>query len=98
MIRSANLYKTKILKRNPYIQSVFDKYVNRVDTTTEFLKNLKKITQVEKNKGCRPFNPSQLHKRYLRWCEANVKGKEKLGIFTKKLKKMCPPREKNFTM
>ena len=62
MSRAPNLYKAKILERSPYIQSVFDKYVNRVDTTTEFLKNLKKITQVEKNQGYRPFNASQLHK------------------------------------
>ena len=65
MNRSANLNNAKILERSPYIQSVFDKYVNRVDTTIDFLNNLKRITQVEKKKGYRPFNASQLYKRYL---------------------------------
>ena len=97
MKRAPNLYKTRCLKRSKYIQSVFDRYVNQVDTTTEFCNNLKPITPEDKHKGIKPFNASQIHKIYLKWCEDNVKGKEKLGVFTKKLKKICPPREKKIT-
>ena len=97
MRRAPNLYKTRCLKRSKYIQSVFDRYVNQVDTTTEFCNNLKPITPEDKHKGIKPFNASQIHKIYLKWCEDNVKGKEKLGVFTKKFKKICPPREKKIT-
>ena len=84
---AAALWKRKRLHKSKFISLEFKKYINEIDTTTQFIE-----TCVRHNAVGPPRTIGELFNAYCDWCDNNNNKKERKGEFTKKFKTTIQPR------